>query len=399
MTRSSLAAKPAISRRQALAGVAAGMALGRTKLAFASGTAGSGPRLVVINVRGGLDGLAAVIPYGDSNLQGLRRALLPKRMLQLNNFFAFDPNLPNLFAMYAAGQALAVHAVGPIFDTRSHFVGQDYLQGGGTTLLSTGWLNRALSMIGYTGPLQPGMALGPVAPAVIHGNNPIAGWTGDPFPMTSGNLETVLQTDSSNDSSIGPVMSIAFQDRDVFTAILQGQKTSSSSNLVHLAQVAGYCLASPYGPAVAVLQTDSVDTHYEQSTRLPTMLSEIDQALLALKTSLGAAWANTVVLTMTEFGRTAYENGTTGTDHGTGFAVLLAGGAVAGGQVVVQNGWPGLGQSQLFQKRDLAPTCYFQQVAMAVLFDHMGISSSNQETLFPGSTALGLMPLSGLVNG
>jgi uncharacterized protein (DUF1501 family) len=333
------------------------------------------------------------------NLKTLRASLIPKKWLTLDNFFAFHPNLPNLFAMFANGEALAVHAVGPIVDTRSHFVGQDYLQGGGTTLLSTGWLNRALSMIGYTGPLQPGMSLGPVAPAVIHGSNPIAGWNGDPFPVTSGNLETVMQTDCSNDAAIGPVMSVAFQDRDVFTAILQGHKTSSTSTLVRLAEVAGYCLASPYGPAVAVLQTDSFDTHYQQNTRLPTALSELDQAIAGLKSALGTAWTNTVVLTMTEFGRTAYANGTSGTDHGTGFAVLLAGGAVAGGRVVVENGWPGLGKMQLFDGRDLAPTCQFQQVAMGVLFDHMGISSSNQEILFPGSTALGLTPLGGLVKG
>lgn len=386
---------PPLSRRQALAGFGAALAAGRTKLAFA-GTQGSGPKLVIINVRGGLDGLSAVIPYGDANLAGLRGGLVPKNLVKIDNFFALDPSMPNLAAMFAAGEALAVHAVGPIQDTRSHFLGQDVLQAGTSTLQGGGWLNRALSLTGYSGPLQAGLALGPVVPPVLQGQVPVTGWCPDPFPASNSSIESLIQTDASNDAGIGAIMSIAFQDRDIFTAITQGNLSGSGFPL--LAQAAGLCLASPYGPQAAVLQTDSVDTHYNQTGRMAPLLTELDQGLLALKTALGASWANTVVLTMTEFGRTAYENGTAGTDHGTGFAVFLAGGPVIGGRVVVNQGWPGLGQSQLYQQRDLNFTSWFQQVALSVLFGHMGIASSNQEFLFPGSTALG-GPLQGLVSG
>ena len=184
---------------------------------------------------------------------------------------------------------------------------------------------------------------------------------------------------------------------DSFSAILSGLGGGQDTPLVHFAKVAGLCLASPYGPQVAVIETESVDTHYDQTSRLPALLQDIDNAMGALKTSLGSAWSNTVVLTMTEFGRTAYSNGTFGTDHGTGFAVFVAGGPVIGNRVVVNQGWPGLAQDQLYQMRDLAPTAEFRQVAMGVLMDHMGLSAASLQTVFPNSN--GLAPIGGLVSG
>jgi uncharacterized protein (DUF1501 family) len=119
-------------------------------------------------------------------------------------------------------------------------------------------------------------------------------------------------------------------------------------------------------------------------TRLTTALTDLDNALLLLKTALGTAWANTVVMTVTEFGRTAAANGNAslGTDHGTAFAVLLAGGAVAGGQVIAS--WPGLSASQLYEGRDLAPTIDIRSVAMGIMQPHLGLSSAAMASIFPG---------------
>jgi uncharacterized protein (DUF1501 family) len=165
---------------------------------------------------------------------------------------------------------------------------------------------------------------------------------------------------------------------------------------VQLGWAAGELLASPTGPRVAAIQTDSFDTHADQVSLLNGMLTDLDNTLLALKTTLGSAWANTVVLTMTEFGRTAAYNGDSGgTDHGTGFAVFLAGGAVAGGKVVTT--WPGLGPWQLYQGRDLAATIDYRSIAMGVLQQHMGIAASEMQMIFPGAT--GINPLNGLVTG
>ncbi len=385
-----------LSRRQVLAGLAAGsLAFGPARLALAS--TGSPARLVIINVKGGLDGLAAVIPYGDPYLSGLRAGLLPSSMIAVNNFFALDPHLKNLGALFGAGQALAVHAVAPIVETRSHFLGQDFLQGGATTLGASGWVNRTVGLLGASSAVQAGLALGASLPITMAGSSPVASWAPDVWTATPSSFANVLQTDCSNDPEIGPVFNTALSDRNFFSAVLSGKSLSKSSALVSAAQVAGYCLASPYGPSVAVIETESFDTHAQQNQGLPPLLADLDAAIGALQTTLGAAWSSTVVMTMTEFGRTAYENGTSGTDHGTGFVVFLAGGPVIGGQVIVEGGWIPL--NNLFQGRDVWGTCDFRQIAMSVLFDHLGISSSNQETIFPGSTAAGLVPLSGLVSG
>jgi uncharacterized protein (DUF1501 family) len=209
-------------------------------------------------------------------------------------------------------------------------------------------------------------------------------------------MQSVIQTASSNDADLSAAYTIAYQDIGVFDTILKNAGLGGGdTNLVHLAKVAGLCVAASNGPQVAVIESESVDTHYDQLGRQPALFLDIDNAFAALKQALGGAWANTVVMTITEFGRTAYENGTQGTDHGTGFAVFLAGGAVAGNQVVVNKAWPGLGQSQLYQGRDLAPTCDFRQVAMSVLADHMGLSSAALQTVFPNNG--GLTPLQGLV--
>lgn len=386
---------PGLTRRQALAGMAGALAIGHTRLAFGAGS-GTGPLLIVINVLGGLDGLSAVVPYGDPSLVTLRNDLLPKSLFKIDGFFGLDPNLPNLAGMFSAGEALAVHAVGPIVDTRSHFIGQDFLQGGSTMLTTDGWLNRLLPLLGYSGTLQAGLALGPSAPLAIRGSAPTAGWASNAFPGNNQNLLTLIQTAASNDAALSAAMGVAFQDLSVFSAILKGLgQNNKDSNLVHLAKVAGACLAWPQGPQVAVIETDSVDTHYDQATRLPALLQDLDNAFAAIKTTMGSAWSNTVVLTMTEFGRTAYANGTFGTDHGTGFAVFLAGGPVIGNRVVVDGTWPYLNAP--YQGRDLGFTADFRRVAMSVLVDHMGVSAANLQAVFPDSS--NLVPLAGLVSG
>jgi len=402
--RSSMPDSLHLTRRAALSAFGATAFLGHAAPALAFGntadvarTSASDPRLIILNLRGGLDGLSAVVPYGDPNLIGLRASLLPKTLLKIDGFYATDPGLPNFHAMVTAGEGLVVHAVGPCAFTRSHFQGQDYLQSGTPALLNNGWLNRVLSLLPQNGSLQLGLAVSPTTPLVIRGATQVAGWSTDTHAQINTNLSTLVQTETSGDGIIGEPTQVALQDRAIFNAIFAQQTPpASSSRFIYLAGVAGTCLASSYGPRIAVLETDSVDTHYDQTAHLASAFSDIDGALAVLKTTLGSAWANTVVLTMTEFGRTAYANGSFGTDHGTGFAVLLAGGAVAGGRVVAN--WPGLAMPQLFQNRDLYPTTDFRAVALGILEDHLKIAASQQEFIFPGSTGL-VTPLAGLVYG
>ncbi len=394
-----------LKRRSALLGLGAAFALGRQSLAFAG--APSNARLVVINLRGGLDGLSAVAPYGDRNLSILRAPLMAGPvgtsggMIYLGGFFGLHPAMPNLGALYQAGQALMVHAVGNCgTSTRSHFEGQDYLQGGAPELLTDGWLNRVVGMMpAPSGNIQTGIAINQTTPLLIRGPTVVAGWAPDHFKQPSPGTAANILALNQNDPVLGPALQVGFTDRGTLNQVLkQGAATPSSlPPLAKLGWAAGELLASPTGPRVAALETDSYDTHANQAAELNIKLDELDKTFLALKTTLGSAWASTVVLTMTEFGRTAYANSGIGggTDHGTAFAMLLAGGAVAGGKVVTT--WPGLGPSQLYQGRDLAPTVDFRSVVMGVLEGHMGLPASAMATIFPG--AAGISAVGGLVRG
>ncbi len=394
-----------IGRRAALLGLGASFTLGRARRALgagAGGGAGANPLFVVLNVRGGLDGLSVVAPYGDPNLAALRAQIMappvgqPGGMLYLDGFFGLHPAMPNLHAMFAAKEALMVHAVGNIRLTRSHFEGQDYLQSGAPRLLTTGWLDQVMGMVAARGGALPaGISMGQMTPLLATGPTLAGSWGPAPFRQMSNPFATGLASLMQADPLLGPVYALAFADRGVWNGLARGGMPQGLSALQNLAWMAGTAMALPTGPTIATIATESVDTHTDQVDRLGTALADLDGALLTLKTALGAAWANTVVMTMTEFGRTAAPNGDAkgGTDHGTAFCVLLAGGAVAGGQVVAD--WPGLGASQLYEGRDLAPTIDVRAIAMAILAQHVGIPLSAMPTVFPGNA---VTPLGGLLH-
>jgi uncharacterized protein (DUF1501 family) len=392
---------PAIGRRKALLGLGAALSLGRPLMALAA--AAPPPRLIVINTRGGLDGLSLVAPYGDPNLMKLRGQIVapavgqPGGMLDLGGFYGLHPAMPNLHAMYAQGQAAFVHAVGNAGFTRSHFEGQDYLQSGAPELLTSGWLNRVMGLVqAAPGAGQSGITLSACAPLLAQGPTIVAGWAPDPFPRMSAALMASLGTLLQADPLLGPAFQVGVADRSAFNAALAASPfPHGQTPLQKLAWAAGAILAAPNGPRIATIETESYDTHSDQVARLNVGMADLDGALLALKTALGSAWASTVVMTMTEFGRTAYANGdsTCGTDHGTAFAVILAGGAVHGGRVVAD--WPGLAPTQLDQGRDLAPTVDIRAIAGSILADHLGVPSAAMAGIFPNAT---IIPIPGLVS-
>ena len=392
-----------VTRRHALLGMAAAAVLGKSSVAFAaSGGAGPGNKLVVINAMGGLDGLSLVAPYGDPNLMPLRGPIVappvgqPGGMLDLGGFYGLHPAMAGFHGMYAAGEALAVHAVGNLNGYRSHFTSQDYLQGGAPELLTSGWLDRAATSFGPSpSGLSPAIMLDAISPLLLRGTFQSAGYAPSPYEVVAPAFAQAVMAMSESDPVLGPALSAGLSNRQwIDGAIQAGPRASRGNNLVTLAAAAGDVLSAQGGPCIAAIATDSFDTHSSQVSRLGTSLAELDAALVALKASLGQAWASTVVLTMTEFGRTAYCNAGAdgGTDHGTAFALFVAGGAVSGGKVLGQ--WPGLAPSQLFQGRDLAPTTDFRDVAATVLAGHMGLSAPAIALAFPGyspSTVAGLL--------
>jgi uncharacterized protein (DUF1501 family) len=386
----------ALTRRSALLGLTAAFTLGRASIAL--GDAPTDNRLVVFLLRGALDGMSAVQPYGDADFASLRGGLAlpgpgnPEGVLDLGGFYGLHPSLVNVHAMYSAGDALVLHAVAGHYRSRSHFEAQDYLESGVDQRLSSGWLNRAVSTMTPRGGQEIALSLGLSAPLVLRGPARVEAWAPENFGQSPGeDFYTRLLRISAHDPVIGPALAEGMRQRGVSPD--GGNGGPKQPQEVTLAAAAGRLLASARGPRVAVLEMGGWDTHAAQLPRLKNQLKQLDDALGALRANLGEAWGRTAVLCVTEFGRTARINGTKGTDHGTGGVAFLVGGAVAGGHVRAD--WPGLSEGKLFENRDLMPTADVRSIAKGLLADHLGLSQAGLETAFPGSGEAG--PMRGLV--
>src|SRR5882757_9647508 len=365
------------------------------KLALAEGR---DPRLLVIVLRGALDGLATVAPVGDPDwvrLRGDKALLLDSATpaLPLDSFFALNPAMPNLHRLYQAKQAAIVHAVATPYRERSHFDGQDVLESGLTKpgAVDTGWLNRAL------GALEPAdragakprsaFAVGPVTPLVVRGSAPVLAWTPPRLPPAAD--DTVMRlhdlynhTDPSLARVIEERMGLAAiakaggMNNDVPKGVkpAPGAAAQVRAYFTEAAGAAAKFLSRPDGPRIGALSFDGWDTHADEgaaSGRLASLLGALDGAIGAVESGMGDTWKETVVAVVTEFGRTARINGTEGTDHGTATVALLAGGAVKGGRVIAD--WPGLKTANLRDQRDLKPTTDLRAVIKGVLRDHLRV--------------------------
>jgi uncharacterized protein (DUF1501 family) len=377
---------------------------------------GRDPRFLTIVLRGALDGLATVVPYGDPDWVSLRgdNALTLEGKtpaLKLNDYFALNPAMPNLARMYAANEAIIVHACATPYRDRSHFDGQDLLESGLAVPKpsDTGWLNRALAGLAPAGRVDPKgskvFAVGPVTPLVVRGPAPVLSWSPQRVqPASADTVQRLLDLYKHSDQKLAGVL----EDSARLTAIEQsGQMDPKAAPVANPAQVKAYFaevagtaakfLAQPDGPRVGALALDGWDTHFNEGIakgRLSDLLGSLDAALAAIQTNMGSAWHATVVALVTEFGRTARINGTEGTDHGTATVALLVGGALKGGRVIAD--WPGLKEANLYEKRDLKPTTDLRAVLKGVLKDHLRADDRVlAANVFPGSDAV--KPMAGLV--
>lgn len=374
---------------------------------FARAADNRDPRLIVIVLRGALDGLSAVGPVGDPDYAGLHGDIAlslagPHAALPLDGFFAVNPAMPVFARLFKANQAAVVHAAATGYRERSHFDGQDVLESGfaGPGHVATGWLNRALESLpaGDRVATLGGLAVGPSTPLVIRGAAPVLGWAPQSLPAPAGDLAArVLDLYQHRD----PVLAVALQkglDADRMALDDQmGAKSmkpkgglDSAAGMRQAAQGAAKLIAADDGPRVAALAFDGWDTHVNEggaTGRLATLLGGLDGAFEEFEKGLGERWKDTAIVTITEFGRTAQINGTVGTDHGTGTVVLLAGGAIKGGRIIAD--WPGLKPAQLYQQRDLAPTSDVRAVLKGLLADQFGLSAAVLgEKVFPESAAV-----------
>lgn len=369
-------------------------------------------RLVVIILRGAMDGLDVIQPYGDRALAGLRPTLLTGEegdAIDLDGFYALHPNFAPLMPLWHAGQFGAVHAVStPYRDKRSHFDGQDILEAGIPDLagggLRDGWLNRMLQVV-------PGLeaevafAIGREQMLVLSGAAPASRWSPDARLQISPNARALLNVVHHDDQifreasqdAIAIAEQISMQgDLEQETEDMMAQSPMMEAvqgNGEHL-EIAEFAASRLRGDTrIASFSINGWDTHARQKASLRQGAKALTETILTLRTGLGPVWDKTAVLCMTEFGRTARENGSAGTDHGTGGAMLFAGGALRGGQVLGQ--WPGLGNGDLYDGRDLMPTRDVRAYAAWIMHDLMGLRRDVlEQAVFPG---LELGPNPGLV--
>jgi uncharacterized protein (DUF1501 family) len=384
------------------------------KLAFAEGR---DPRFLAIILRGALDGLATVAPVGDPDWAALRGegalTLAGKTpALQLDDFFALNPAMPNLHRMFHSGEAIIVHASATPYRERSHFDGQDLLESGlpkaGPS--DSGWLNRALAGLEPGGRINPKdrrvFAVGPVVPLIARGPAPVLSWSPQRImPASEDTVARLLDLYRRSDSKLAS----ALEDSSKLTAIEQfgnmgvAQKFGGPGpGQVHayFSDAAGNAakfLAQPDGPRVGALALDGWDTHVNEGIAQGRLRSSLARSTMRSPRSR-PIWARsgrqTALALTTEFGRTAHINGTDGTDHGTATIALLVGGAVKGGRVIAD--WPGLKPADLYQNRDLKPTTDLRAVLKGVLRDHLRVDDrALAQNVFPGSD--GAKPMQGLV--
>ena len=387
-----------LTRRSALLGLASAISFGRASMALAAAPTDS--RFVVVIMRGALDGMAAVVPYGDPALAALRPALIPPAvgqaggMVDLGGFYGLHPAMPAAAAMYRAGELLPVHAVAGHYRSRSHFEAQDCMESGADHRMTSGWLNRAvLQMAKPAGP-EAALAVGLTTPLLMRGPASVGAWAPQSFAAPDADLYARIAALNAADPVTGPAITEGLRDRGYASATLAGtDRPTNAYAFPALAAMAARLLAAPTGPRVAALELGGWDTHADQMRRLHGPLGQLDEGLAALKAGLGDAWMRTAVLVITEFGRTARVNGTGGTDHGTGTVAFVAGGRVTGGRVLAN--WPGLGGGNLLEGRDLQPTADLRAVAKGLLMAQLGLPASAMGSVFPDSASAA--PVGGLV--
>ncbi len=321
--------------------------------------------LVVIMLEGGMDGLCAVPIRGDKNFKKLRSEINLKKTLKLTSDFDLHPALENFKTLWDQNTASVFHATSIPYTGRSHFEGQDMMMSGGRVPYqeNTGWLGRGMKLAGLKG---NGLAMSLPMPLLIRGvplNN-------NYFPINSSLPQKRLlniiaeEFDQYSEKDLSETLSI-IRNRDL--------NYFPGTNASTLALEAGKLLSDPNGPRVAVFKVDKFDTHAAQGGENGAhadCLKEYDQILKALKASLGSTFKDTLILTLTEFGRTVKQNGGKGTEHGYGTAVLMAGGLIKKSEV--HGDWPGLKKKDLFEGRDLNSTMDARSIyasAMSTVFD------------------------------
>jgi uncharacterized protein (DUF1501 family) len=378
-----------------------------TRAVYGSTTNGGKKRLVVLFQRGAADGLNIVVPHGEQAYYGMRPTIAiprPSRgqlsAIDLDGLFGLHPSMEAFKPLWDQGHLAIVHAAGSPDDTRSHFDAQDFMESGTPGMKSTedGWLNRAMQSLGAKqhSPFSaialstalprtlagkfPAVAISNINDFAVGGRNPNAAPISNTFEaMYANSADTILHGTGTETFEAVKMLKAADPARYTPASGANYPRGRFGDSLRQVAQL----LKADLGVEVAFADIGGWDHHVNEGNtqgQLANLLREFSQSIAAFWTDLGDLAENTVLVSMSEFGRTARQNGTGGTDHGHANVMFVVGGPVRGGKVYGR--WPGLEQSQLYQGRDLALTTDFRQVLGEMVYRHLG--DRDLAEVFPG---------------
>ena len=382
----------ALMTRRAMLGVTAGL-FSWAYMPRDAEAATNDARLLVVVLRGGMDGINVCVPFGDKYYASMRKsiAIPAASTIRLDGFFGLHPALNNFGNLYKQHQAAVVHAVCTPMRNRSHFDGQDNLENGMPAVIvpnATGWLNRLLTALpsGARIKSQGAIEIGE-APLILRGPAPVLGWSPTWFSKVEDpTLYLVRTLYRDRDREMYDMLQRGIQADQLASRV--GKDDGDISALRKAFRGAGRLVGAANGPRIAVLSAGGFDTHSDEGGaqgQLAGVLGELDLGIADFKTAVGPAWANTVMVLATEFGRTVHVNGDNGTDHGVGTVALLAGGAVNGGHVF--GDWPGIAPGNLLDNSDLKPTTDLRSVFKGILRDHIGVGAGLLNgSIFPNSS-------------
>ncbi|SOB94109.1 DUF1501 domain-containing protein [Rhodobacter maris] len=351
-------------------------------------------RLVVIILRGAMDGLDIVQPWGDPRLKQMRPdfPIGPEAgAADLDGFFALHPALAPLLPLWAGGELGFAHAVStPYRDRRSHFDGQDMLEAGTgadvpLTMVRDGWLNRLLQeMPGARA--ETAYSIGVEEMKVLSGTAPTLAWAPEARLGLSAQGRRLLEEIYRGDALFHAAAEAALEITAAPPGTMSASAATGAARVREATGLAGFAAERLRGEArIAAFSLNGWDTHRGQIAAIRAPAERLAAMITGLKAGLGPVWRETLVLAMTEFGRTARQNGSRGTDHGTGGALIMAGGVLKGGKVYGR--WPGLGEADLYAGRDLMPTADIRSYAAWALAGLFGTARNTLEgAVFPGLT-------------
>ena len=384
--------------------------LGGLPVSLVQAQGGVQKKLVVVMLRGAVDGLSVVAPYGEREYAASRPqiALGPPGaddgLIKLDSLFGLHPSLAPLKRHWDGGQLAFVHASGSPDPTRSHFDAQDYLESGTPGRKSTpdGWMNRLLSALpGEPAPTRA-ISQGSTPPRIFAGMASVATLGLGPNAMQrraidNPQMQASLAKLYAGDAQLSSTLRDTTQSRTEMNRSMAAAEprsmdptadagAPSARSFAADARRLGTLIRKDPHTQLAFTAVGGWDTHVNQGAargQLANRLASLGEGLYALSQGLGDTYKDTVIVVISEFGRTLRQNGNGGTDHGRGNVIWLMGGPVAGGQVLGE--WPGLDASALADGRDLAVRTDFRQVLSPLLQRHLGLSETALATVFPNA--------------